>query len=82
MKSIKKNRDDQIEEIIDNQNHILEAVRNLNAQLQAIEGKVDDDKMNDLKEIMETQAMIDEVLVNNSEDIALLNKMKQEIIIH
>ena len=78
MKSIKKNRDDQIEEIIDNQNHILEAVRNLNERLEVIEGRVDDDKINDLKEIIEFKAMIDEELVKNSDDIALMNKMKQE----
>ena len=75
---IKKNTENQIEEILENQNHILEAVRNLNERLEAIERKVDDDKMNDLKDILESQAMIDEVLVKSSDDIALMKKMKQE----
>ena len=46
--------------------------------MEAIERKVDDDKINDLNDIIESQAMIDEVLVKNLDDIALMKKMKEE----
>ena len=45
-----------------NQNYILEAVRNLNERLEAIEKRVDDERM----------------LVKTSDDVALMKKQKEE----
>ena len=74
----KKNKNDQIEEVLKNQNYIIEAVTNLNARLEAIEKQSDDEQTTDLKEILESQALIDGIMVNNSDDIALMKKLKQE----
>ena len=74
----KKNIDDLIEELLTNQDIILEAVKNLNERVEVIENKVDDDKLNDLKDIIESQAVIDEVVVKTSDDIALMQKVKDE----
>ena len=61
-----------------NQDIILEAVKNLNERVEVIENKVDDDKLNDLKDIIESQAVIDEVVVKTSDDIARMQKVKDE----
>ena len=71
-----KNRKDQIEEVLENQNYILDAIKNLNERLVVIEENVDDDKLKYLKEIIESQSMIDEILVRNSDDVALMQKAK------
>ena len=64
--------------VVGNQTHILNAVQNLNERLLAIEEKVDDEKLNDLKDITETQGMIDALIVKNSDDITRLIKQKTE----
>ena len=43
----KKFRKDQIEEILENQNYILDAVKNLDERLKAIEENIDDDRIKD-----------------------------------
>ena len=73
-----KNKKDQIEELLENQNFILDAVKNLNERLEAIEKKMDDESINDMKDILESQALIDEVIVKKSDDIALMKKIKWE----
>ena len=74
----KKNVNEILEELLTNQDIILEAVKNLNERIEVIENKVDDDKLSDLKDIIETQAVIDEVVVKSSDDIALMQKVKNE----
>ena len=73
-----KNINEIIEELLTNQDIILEAVKNLNERVEVIENKIDDDKLSDLKDIIETQAVIDEVVVKSSDDIALMQKVKDE----
>ena len=73
----KKTRNDQIDELLRNQNIILEAIQNLNERVKAIEDRVDDDKINDLKSIIESQVIIDEIIVKSSDDIALMKKVKE-----
>ena len=46
--------------------------------MEAIEKKIDDEKMDDLKDIRESQGIIDEVLVKTSDDVALMKKQKEE----
>ena len=66
----------EIDELHRNQNHILEAVQNLNERLEKMEEKLDDQKCDEFKEILNSQRMIDEIIVKNSDDIALLMKDK------
>ena len=65
------------EQLDENQNYILDSVQNLNVRLEALEEKIDDDKMKDLKDILESQSMLDEIVVKNSDDIVLLVKLKE-----
>ena len=69
---------DQVEELMRNQTFILEAVRNLNERLEMIEQNYDVEKMNEIQEILDSQAVIDEVIVKNSDDIANMKKSKDE----
>ena len=73
MKNIKV----QIKELLENQEHILEAVKNLNERLERIEQKTNDEKLDDIKNILESQTMIDEIIVKNSDDIILMKKTKK-----
>ena len=70
----------QIDEILNNQDHILAAIKNLNERFTLIENKVKDEHIEDLKNIIEGQALIDEIIVKNSDDIILLKKDKLEVI--
>ena len=69
---------DQVEELMRNQTFILEAVQNLNERLEIIEKNYDVEKMNEIQEILDSQAVIDEVIVKNSDDIANMKKSKEE----
>ena len=44
-----KSRKDQIEEVLENQNHILNDVKNLNERVLAIEQKIVDGKIEEIK---------------------------------
>ena len=63
---------------MENQNYILDAVKNLNERLVAIEEKVEDEKLMDLKNIVERQTMIDRLIVKNCDDIAIIKRVKEE----
>ena len=69
---------DKIEELSKNQNVILEAVQNLNERLKAIEENLNEGYLDDVKEIVDSQAVIDEIIVQNSDDIALIKKAKEK----
>ena len=71
-----KNTKVQIKEELENQEHILEAIKNLNERLEVIEKKTNDDKLDDIKHIIESQTMMDEIIVKNSDDIISMKKMK------
>ena len=74
----KQNRKDQIEELFKNQTYILDAVKNLNERLEAIEEKIDTGKIDDIKDILDSQVMIDAIIVKNSDDITVMKKVKEE----
>ena len=67
---------EKIGELFQNQSQILEAVKNLNERLLIIEKKAAD--VDEVKEIIDTQSTIDEILVKNCDDIALILKGKKE----
>ena len=64
-----------MEEFISNQKYILDAVKNLNERLLEVEERLDDEKMKDIKDIIEGQALIDKVIVKNADDIKLMTKV-------
>ena len=73
-----ENIKDQVDEVLENQNYILDAVKNLNERLVAIEEKVEDEKLMDLKNIVESQTMIDQLIAKNCDDIAIIKRIKEE----
>ena len=50
----------------------------MNERLEMIEQNYDVEKMNEIQEILDSQAVIDEVIVKNSDDIANMKKSKDE----
>jgi uncharacterized C2H2 Zn-finger protein len=74
-----KNRDvaclkDEVKELFKNQHHILEGISYVNQRLEAIERKFDN---KNVENIIESQTMIDELIVKNSDDINLIKKAKE-----
>ena len=59
-----------------NQNLILDAILNLNKRIGAIEEKYNDAKLNKLHNGIETQALMDEIVVKSTDDIAVMKKVK------
>ena len=74
MKSLKE----KVMELNENQNHILEAVQFLNERLEHFEEKFNDEQINDLKDIIDSQQTMDAIVVKNSDDIILMKKKKEE----
>ena len=68
----------QLEEMRNNQNYILEAVKYLDERMKDVIAKADDKASVDVKDIIESRAMIDEIIVKNSDDILILKKTKEE----
>ena len=65
-----------MEELYTNQTHILEAIQNLNERLIKIEENFDDKIVDEIKEIVETRAVLDDVVVKTSDHITALMKGK------
>ena len=55
--------EDQVDELMINQNHILEAIKYLNGKVEEMIGKTKDDKSSEVGNILESQAMVDEIIV-------------------
>ena len=66
----------EVNEIMVNQNRILEAVKYLHERLEEVTENRNSDK-SDVKNIIESQAMVDGIIVKNSDDIKVLLKTKQ-----
>ena len=64
-----------IAELMMNQKHILEAIKYLNER---IEYKAKNENTNEVNDILESQAMIDKIIVKNSDDILIIRKTKEE----
>lgn len=74
----KMKNSNKINELLENQNHILEAIKNLNERLEVIEERISDEHYNDVKDILESQLMIDELIVKNSDEIGVIKKIKED----
>ena len=68
----------QVEEMRNNQNFILEAVKYLDEKIKEVIDKTNDKASVDVKDMIESQAMIDEIIVKTSDDILILKKTKEE----
>ena len=64
-------KEDQMEEILKNQSYILNALANLNERVISIEEKIDESKIDDLKGVLDSQTLIDELLVKNSDESSI-----------
>ena len=69
--------EDQVDELMRNQNHILEAIKYLNEKVEEMIDKTKDDKSREVENILESQAMLDELIVKNSDDILFIKKTKE-----
>ena len=67
----------QVDELMDNQTHILAAIKYLDERMKVIEN-TSDKKSDDVKEIVESQTMIDELVVKNSDDILVMKRTKEK----
>ena len=67
-----------VSELMKNQRHILEAIKYLDEKVKDIIEKTKDDKKDEVKDIIESQVMIDEIIVKNSDDIRFIKQIKEE----
>ena len=74
-----KNMKSQVNEIFENQDHILKAIKMLNERLNDVETKTNAEESNgDVRNILETQEMIDKIIVKNVDDIQLMKRNKDD----
>ena len=67
-----------ISELMTNQKHMLEAIKYLHEQIEDIFKKAKNDKTDEVDNIIESQAMIDKLIIKNCDDILLIKKTKEE----
>ena len=66
-----------VKELVVNQDHMLNAIKFLSEKLEEVTEKVNNDK-SDVRELLESQAMIDALVVKTSDDILSIKKAKEE----
>ena len=69
---------EQVNKLTENQKYILEAIKYLKERMEHMLKKFDDEKTDDVNEILESQVMIDALVVKNSDDIILIKKLRDE----
>ena len=69
-----------IDDLMTNHRHILEAIKYLKEQVEDIvnKDKVNNEKEVEVDQILESQAMLDELLVKNCDDILRIKRIKEE----
>ena len=67
-----KNLKEQVMELEKDQTHMLEAIKYLNDRLEAMEKKE-----SNLKDFLESQGTIDEIIVKNCDDIHIMKRTKE-----
>ena len=67
-----------ISELMRNQEHMLVAIKYLNERVEDMVEKAMKDNTKDVEDILESQEMIDKLIVKNSDDILLIKKAKDE----
>ena len=71
-----RNIEQQVESLKNNQKHVIEALENLNQRFSSIENSIEPEQLKDIKDIIDSQSVIDEQIVKNSDDIKKLLKWK------
>ena len=66
-----------IKEIVETQDHILKAIKHLNERLEALVNRRSNYNPEDVRNILQSQEMIDAIVVKNSDDILILRKIKK-----
>ena len=66
-----------VEELIVNQDHMLNAIKYLSERLEEVTEKVNYEK-SDVRELIDSQAMTDAIIVKTSDDILSIKKTKEE----
>ena len=69
---------EQVNELMKNQRHILEAIKYLDERVENSTKKAPANENNDVQDILESQKMIDGIIVKNADDIAVIKKQKEE----
>ena len=66
----------EISELTTNQNHILVAIKYLNEQIEDMVEKTKSENTNEVKNIIESQVLIDEIMVKILDDNMIIKKKK------
>ena len=66
----------QVKELMVNQHHILEAIKYLKEKVE--EDNHGNDRLKEMQDMIESQALIEEVIVKNSDDIQIIKRSKEE----
>ena len=67
-----------IDELRYNQNHILTAIKYLDEKVKEAIDKAHDKESEDIKKIIESQSMMDKIIVKNSDDILTMKRAKED----
>ena len=65
-----------VSELMENQRHILEAIEYLDEEIKGIKEERKDNKNIQVDNVVRRQAMFDEIVVKNCDDIKMLMKTK------
>ena len=68
----------QVNELMENQTHILAAIKYLDERIQEGIDKTKDKTIDNVKDIHEGQAKIEAIIVKNTDDIAVIKKIKEK----
>ena len=68
----------QVNELMENQNHMLVKIKYLDEKLKEIFSNAHDKETDEIKDILESQGMIDGIIVKNTDDILAMKKTKEE----
>ena len=69
---------EQIDELIQNQTHILNAIKYLDERMKTVEDKTVETQGSDIRDILQSQGMLDEMVVKSCDDILVMKKAKEE----
>ena len=72
---------EQINQLMENQTHILNAIKYLDERMTKVDEKELEKHRGEIKDILQSQAMLDEIIVKSSDDILLMKKAKEENVV-
>ena len=69
---------EQINQLMENQTHILNAIKYLDERMTKVDEKELEKHRGEIKDILQSQAMLDEIIVKSSDDILAMKNAKEE----